>query len=94
MGQQFNCTECEHKASLKSDLVRHQKSVHMGQKFQCPDCEHQFSSKGYLVTHKKSVHMGGDLLRSIPSPKNIENYIFTDCHDSSRWFKTVWGQYL
>ena len=32
--------------------------------------------------------------RKITSKKNIENYIFTDCHDSNRWFETGWGQYL
>ena len=39
-------------------------------------------------------HYRGYLLRSIPSPKNIENCIFKGCHDSKYSFETVWGQYF
>ena len=33
MGQTFQCPECDHQATQKGDLVRHQKAVHIGQKF-------------------------------------------------------------
>ena len=57
MGQRFQCPDCEYQATTKSNLVTHQKSVHMGQQFNCPDCEYQATRKSHLVTHQTSVHM-------------------------------------
>ena len=58
MGQKFQCPECDHQATQKIDLVRHQKSVHMGQKFHCTECDHQATQKSHLASHQKSLHMG------------------------------------
>ena len=49
-------SECEHQATQKGNLVRHQQAVHMGQQFQCPECEHQANQKGDLIRHQQSVH--------------------------------------
>ena len=67
MGRKFQCSQCNHQATWKSDLLKHQKSVHMGQKFQCPECDHQATQKGHLLTHQKSFHMS-DL-------KYLQNFI-------------------
>ena len=41
----------------QSNLLTHQKSVHMGQKFQCPECEYKATQKSNVLTHQKSKHM-------------------------------------
>ena len=56
IGQQFQCPECEHQGSYKSDVVRNQEFAHIGHKFQCQECNHQFSYKSDLTKHHESVH--------------------------------------
>ena len=55
-GQNFECPQCQHKATQESSLQTHIKSVHENQRFQCPQCEYKATQKGNLQTHIKSVH--------------------------------------
>ena len=55
--KKFQCPECEHQATKKVNLVRHQKSVHLGQQLHCPECDYQATQKSNLATLHKSVHM-------------------------------------
>ena len=58
------CLQCEYKATTKSGLQKHVRSIHEGQKFPCLHCGSTFSQKGNLQTHMKSVHKG----QKIPCP--------------------------
>ena len=37
--QKFQRPECEYQATVKGNIIIHQKSIPEGQKFQCPECE-------------------------------------------------------
>ena len=50
------CSQCEYKATSKSNIQSHIKSVHEGHKFSCPHCGLTFTQKGSLNRHIKSVH--------------------------------------
>ena len=52
------CSQCEYKATTKSNIQAHVKSVHEGHKFSCPHCGLTFIRKGNLHVHIKSVHEG------------------------------------
>ena len=57
-GDKFLCIQCDHKATRKSSLQAHIKSVHEGLKFPCEQCDYKSSSSGTLWTHIKSKHEG------------------------------------
>ena len=42
--------------SEKSNLNRHENSIHKGLKFKCDHCDKEFSQKGSVAIHFNSVH--------------------------------------
>ncbi|CAB0036978.1 unnamed protein product [Trichogramma brassicae] len=55
----YTCEKCEKKFGYKSDLVRHQKTVHESRKgYACDNCEKKFGYQWILLLHQKTVHEG------------------------------------
>ena len=54
----FPCDQCDFKATWKSKLFTHIKSVHKGLKFPCDQCDFKATSKSHLIRHIKSIHEG------------------------------------
>ena len=55
----YPCDQCDYKATVKNDLLRHIKSRHEGVKYPCNQCDYNTTQKTYyLLTHMKSKHKG------------------------------------
>ena len=55
----YPCDQCDYKATVKNDLLRHIKSRHEGVKYPCNQCDYNTTQKTYyLLTHTKSKHKG------------------------------------
>ena len=52
----FPCEHCDYKATQKSDLLKHTKSIHDGVKFSCDQCDFKASRKSNLMTHIRATH--------------------------------------
>ena len=50
------CNQCEYKATQKSKLVTHIKSIHLGVKYPCAQCDYKATQKRSLLKHIKSKH--------------------------------------
>ncbi len=59
MSTSFECNQCEKKFTRKSNLKRHQDSVHSTVKpFECPHCSFSTKRKDILDRHIKEKHLG------------------------------------
>ena len=54
----YPCDQCDYKATVKNDLLRHIKSRHEGVKYPCNQCDYKATQNTYLLTHIKSKHKG------------------------------------
>ena len=54
----FFCKQCDYKATCKTSLLKHMKSIHKGVKFPCEQCDYKATRKGNLMAHIKSTHKG------------------------------------
>ena len=61
-GQMFQCTQCEYKATQKSNLQTHIKSIHDGQTFPCTQCDYKATFKSSLSRHIKCRHENLDIV--------------------------------
>ena len=53
----FKCSDCDYCTGIKSDLVRHIKSVHLKLKpFSCSECDYRACKRSSLARHMKSIH--------------------------------------
>ena len=55
-GIKYHCDQCDYKATLKSNLKKHNMSIHEGIKYQCDQCDYKATQKGNLKGHKMSIH--------------------------------------
>ena len=46
----------QHKATLRTSLIRHIQSKHEGIKYPCSECDYKASERGQLRKHFKSKH--------------------------------------
>ena len=54
----ITCLQCEKKFKRKSELKRHEDSVHRTEEnFQCPNCSKTFARKDNLIRHTKKKHI-------------------------------------
>ena len=56
-GVKYSCSECEFKATIKSNLNTHIKSIREEVKYPCSECDYEATQKGNLNTHVKSVQI-------------------------------------
>ena len=54
----FSCDQCEYKATQRSHLLTHIKSIHEGIKYPCEQCNFKATQKHHLLTHIKLKHEG------------------------------------
>ena len=54
-GINYQCDQCDYKATKKINLKRHKRVVHEGIKYKCDQCDKFISN---LNQHKLSVHVG------------------------------------
>ena len=52
----FRCEHCDYKATTKSSLQQHMKSIHDGVKYSCKYCDYKATPKSNLQQHVKSLH--------------------------------------
>ena len=52
------CDQCDYKATTKSTLVTHMKSIHEGVTYPCEQCGYKANRKHHLLKHLKSKHEG------------------------------------
>ena len=58
LAKHHQCNQCDYKATLKGDLLKHIQSKHEGVKFPCDQCDFKAKGKGQLLRHIKSKHEG------------------------------------
>ena len=54
----YDCNQCDYRATKKSSLTRHIKSVHEGVKYDCNKCDYRATRLDNLTAHIKSIHKG------------------------------------
>ena len=54
----YPCDQCEYKATMNGNLLKHIKSIHIGVQFPCGQCDYKAAWKRQLLTHIKSIHKG------------------------------------
>ena len=57
-GVKFACDQCDYKATWKSHLLTHIKSIHEGLKIHCDQCDYKSTGRPNLLRHIKSKHEG------------------------------------
>ena len=50
------CDQCDFKATYKSNLLTHIKSIHEGVKYPCDQCDYKATWRSHLLRHLKSKH--------------------------------------
>ena len=58
LGAIWNHTKSKHQAAQKSDLKKHNQSIHEGVKYACNQCDQQFARHDNLKIHIQSKHKG------------------------------------
>ena len=72
--EQYQCEECEHKATDKSDLMKHVESIHrQSLRYNCDQCEYDAESRVELLKHMKAIHE--QIKRKSTSQWNIKDMI-------------------
>ena len=58
MKERSSHAECDHQATSKDSLTKHQRAIHEGKKYPCRECNHQATSNGNLTWHPQVIHKG------------------------------------
>ena len=54
----FPCDKCDYVATLKSDLLKHTRYVHMDRKYPCKYCDYTATRADLLRVHSTAMHEG------------------------------------
>ncbi|PKU28720.1 zinc finger and btb domain-containing protein 46 isoform x1 [Limosa lapponica baueri] len=83
----FRCSKCPASFTLKSNMDRHEKTIHFNcKKMQCPNCAKLFRDKTDLNRHLMSVHSNertfGCLFcgKGFGTHKNLANHLKACCY--------------
>ena len=52
----FSCNYCDYKASVKSNVRMHERSIHEGIKYECDQCDYRATQTSNLKVHKNKRH--------------------------------------
>ena len=53
---EFSLLALQISATMKRDLTKYQRAVHVGVKYPCSQCDYQATTKGSLTRHQRTVH--------------------------------------
>ena len=56
----YQCDKCDKKFKTRSDLRRHERSLHFNEEYQCSKCGSKFSRKDNMETHIRIAHSDPD----------------------------------
>ena len=56
----YQCDKCDKKIKTRSDLRRHERSLHFNEEYQCSKCGSKFSRKDNMKTHIRIAHSDPD----------------------------------
>ena len=54
----YSCYFCVYKATVKSNIIMHKKSLHVGVRYSCNHCNHKTTQKSSLNVYIKLIHKG------------------------------------
>jgi len=87
----FQCSKCPASFTLKSNMDRHEKTIHFNcKKMQCPNCAKLFRDKTDLNRHLLSVHANERTFvclfcgKGFGTQKNLANHVKACCLGSAQ----------